>query len=49
MSWLCTPACRKRPDGLYHDDVHGAADNRKHLTHHFAHDIRRQLASTAAA
>ncbi len=36
-------------DDLYHDDVHGAPDYRKHLTHHFAQDIRRELADIAAA
>jgi CO/xanthine dehydrogenase FAD-binding subunit len=37
------------PDALYHDDVHGAPDYRKHLTHHFAEEIRRELAAAAAA
>lgn len=37
------------PDDLYHDDVHGAPDYRKHLTHHFAQDIRREIAGIAAA
>lgn len=30
-------------DSLYFDDPHGTADYRKHLTHHFAEDIRREL------
>ena len=32
-------------DSLYHDDVHGAPDYRKHLTLHFAEEIRGELAS----
>lgn len=31
------------PDSIYHDDVHGAPDYRKHLTFHYAEDIRREL------
>ncbi len=30
-------------DSLYHDDVHGAPDYRKHLTFHFAEEIRGEL------
>jgi CO/xanthine dehydrogenase FAD-binding subunit len=33
------------PDALYHDDVHGAPAYRKHLTHYFAEEIRRELAT----
>ncbi len=33
------------PDGLWHDDVHGAPDYRRHLTFHFAEVIRRELAA----
>jgi hypothetical protein len=29
-------------DSMYHDDVHGAPDYRKHLTFHFGEDIRRE-------
>jgi CO/xanthine dehydrogenase FAD-binding subunit len=31
------------PDSMYHDDVHGAPDYRRHLTHHFGEEIRREL------
>ena len=31
------------PDPMYHDDVHGAPDYRKHLTYHFAEEIRGEL------
>ena len=31
------------PDSMYHDDVHGAPDYRKHLTYHFAEEIRGEL------
>jgi hypothetical protein len=37
------------PDSMYHDDVHGAPDYRKHLTHHFAEEIRRELSDNQAA
>jgi CO/xanthine dehydrogenase FAD-binding subunit len=30
-------------DSMYHDDVHGAPDYRKHLTYHFGEEIRREL------
>ncbi len=30
-------------DSMYHDDVHGAPDYRKHLTYHFAEEIRGEL------
>jgi CO/xanthine dehydrogenase FAD-binding subunit len=36
------------PDKLYYDDVHGAPDWRRHVTHHFAQEIRRELAEAAA-
>ena len=32
------------PNAMYHDDVHGLPAYRKHLTFHFAEDIRRELA-----
>ncbi|HKG28661.1 MAG TPA: FAD binding domain-containing protein [Thermomicrobiales bacterium] len=32
-------------DSMYHDDVHGAPDYRKHLTFHFAEEIRGELSS----
>lgn len=32
------------PDALYHDDIHGAPDWRKHLTYHLAEEIRGELA-----
>jgi CO/xanthine dehydrogenase FAD-binding subunit len=32
-------------DSVYHDDVHGAPDYRKHLTFHFAEEIRGELSS----
>jgi CO/xanthine dehydrogenase FAD-binding subunit len=32
-------------DFVYHDDVHGAPDYRKHLTFHFAEEIRGELSS----
>lgn len=35
------------PDSLYHDDVHGEPDYRRHLTFHFAEEIRRELAGEA--
>jgi CO/xanthine dehydrogenase FAD-binding subunit len=31
------------PDPLYHDDVHGTPQYRKHLTHYFAEGIREEL------
>ena len=36
-------------DSMYHDDVHGAPDYRKHLTSHFAEEIRRELSDGRAA
>ncbi len=33
------------PDTLYHDDVHGDPAYRKHLTYHFAEEIRRELSA----
>jgi CO/xanthine dehydrogenase FAD-binding subunit len=35
------------PDSTYHDDVHGSPAYRKHLTHHFAEEIRQELSQTA--
>lgn len=35
-------------DSMYHDDVHGAPDYRKHLTFHFGEEIRGELSSQAA-
>lgn len=37
------------PDSIYHDDVHGAPDYRKHLTFHFAEEIRAELSGNQAA
>src|SRR3712207_9476601 len=37
------------PDSMYHDDVHGAPDYRKHLTYHFAEEIRGELSGSQAA
>ncbi len=34
---------------MYHDDVHGAPDYRKHLTYHFAEEIRGELSGIQAA
>ncbi len=36
-------------DSMYHDDVHGAPDYRKHLTFHFGEEIRRELSGIQAA
>ena len=36
-------------DSMYHDDVHGAPDYRKHLTYHFAEEIRGELSGSQAA
>jgi CO/xanthine dehydrogenase FAD-binding subunit len=36
------------PDSMYHDDVHGAPDYRKHLTYHFAEEIRAELSGNQA-
>ncbi len=36
-------------DSVYHDDVHGAPNYRKHLTFHFAEEIRRELSNSQAA
>jgi CO/xanthine dehydrogenase FAD-binding subunit len=36
-------------DSMYHDDVHGAPDYRKHLTFHFAEEIRGELSGNQAA
>jgi CO/xanthine dehydrogenase FAD-binding subunit len=35
-------------DSMYHDDVHGAPDYRKHLTLHYAEEIRGELSSQAS-
>jgi CO/xanthine dehydrogenase FAD-binding subunit len=35
-------------DAMYHDDVHGAPDYRKHLTFHFGEEIRRELSGIQA-
>ncbi len=37
------------PDAIYHDDVHGAPDYRKHLTLYFAEEIRDELSATQVA
>ena len=37
------------PDSIYHDDVHGAPDYRKHLTFHFGEEIRRELSGNQSA
>ncbi|HEX6708893.1 MAG TPA: FAD binding domain-containing protein [Rubrobacter sp.] len=34
-------------DSMYHDDVHGAPDYRKHVTYHFAEEIRGELSRAA--
>jgi hypothetical protein len=31
------------PDSLYLDDVHGSPAHRRHLTYHYAEQIRREL------
>jgi CO/xanthine dehydrogenase FAD-binding subunit len=31
------------PDALYYDDIHGLPDWRRHMTHLFAEEIRREL------
>ena len=36
-------------DSMYHDDVHGAPDYRKHLTYNFAEEIRGELSGNQAA
>ena len=36
-------------DSMYHDDVHGAPDYRKHLTYHFAEEIRGELSGNQVA
>jgi CO/xanthine dehydrogenase FAD-binding subunit len=36
-------------DSMYHDDVHGAPDYRKHLTFHYGEQIRRELSGIQAA
>jgi CO/xanthine dehydrogenase FAD-binding subunit len=36
-------------DSMYHDDVHGAPDYRKHLTYHFAEEIRDELSGNQDA
>ncbi|MFN8593357.1 MAG: FAD binding domain-containing protein [Thermomicrobiales bacterium] len=36
------------PDGAYFSDVHGSPEYRKHMTLHFAEEIRSELASAAA-
>jgi CO/xanthine dehydrogenase FAD-binding subunit len=35
-------------DSIYHDDVHGAPDYRKHMTYHFAEEIRGELSGNQA-
>lgn len=37
------------PDALYHDDVHGRPDWRRHMTFEFAREIRAELATTAGS
>jgi CO/xanthine dehydrogenase FAD-binding subunit len=37
------------PAGGYFNDVHGSADYKRHLTHHFAEQIRVELAESGAA
>jgi CO/xanthine dehydrogenase FAD-binding subunit len=37
------------PDSMYHDDVHGAPDYRKHLTFHFGEEIRREVSDNQSA
>jgi hypothetical protein len=37
------------PDSGYFDDVHGAPDYRKHMTHYFAEQIRAELANDVVA
>lgn len=37
------------PATLYHDDIHGHPDWRRHLTFHLAEEIRRELAAEATA
>ncbi|MGY2047403.1 FAD binding domain-containing protein [Methylobacterium sp. JK268] len=37
------------PDALYYDDVHGAPDWRRHVTHLLAEEIRAELAGEAGA
>jgi len=46
---LRTRLAKEIPDPLYFDDVHGAPDYRKHITHYFAEEIRRELATQATA
>lgn len=36
-------------DSMYHDDVHGAPEYRRHLTFHFAEEIRHELSGNQAA
>jgi CO/xanthine dehydrogenase FAD-binding subunit len=36
------------PDASYYDDLHGAPDWRRHMTFHFAEQIRRELSDKAA-
>jgi CO/xanthine dehydrogenase FAD-binding subunit len=36
-------------DSMYHDDVHGAPDYRKHLTFHYGEEIRDELSSNQSA
>ncbi len=36
------------PDRHYYDDVHGTPEWRRHVTHHFAQEIRRELAEAPA-
>jgi CO/xanthine dehydrogenase FAD-binding subunit len=36
-------------DSMYHDDVHGTPDYRKHLTYHFAEEIRDELSGIHGA
>ena len=45
---LRTKLAEAIPDQLYYDDVHGAPEWRRHVTHHFAQEIRRELAEAPA-
>jgi CO/xanthine dehydrogenase FAD-binding subunit len=40
---------RAIPEALYYDDVHGAPDWRRHMTHRLAEQIRQELAGEASA
>jgi CO/xanthine dehydrogenase FAD-binding subunit len=49
MAQLRSELDKAIPDAMYFDDVHGTPAYRKHLTHYFAEEIRRELSAPERA